>query len=57
MSNGWKVAVLKRRRQFLAEELDRARGSGLPGKAYKHDLREHDALDWAIPIVEKEVDP
>jgi hypothetical protein len=57
MSDGWKLATLARRRQFLAEELDRGRANGLPLKAMKWDQREYDALDWAIPILNKEVEP
>lgn len=52
-SNGWKLAVLKRRRQYLAECLSDIRSDGgMHHKATKHDQREHDALDWAIEILE-----
>lgn len=53
MSNGWKLAVLKRRRQYLAEWLADIRSDGqMHHRSTKHDQREHDALDWAIRTLE-----
>lgn len=49
VSDGWKLATLKRRRSFLAERLAKVRIDGKTHhRATKHDQREHDALDWAI---------
>lgn len=49
MSDGWKLATLKRRRAHLAERLSAVRSDGQTHhRATKHDQREFDALDWAI---------
>ena len=49
MSNGWKLATLKRRQEFLARELANIRADGQTHhRATKWNQREHDALEWAI---------
>jgi len=56
MSDGWKMATLKRRRAFLAERLAAVRSDGQThSRATKHDQREFDALDWAIATLEPQV--
>jgi hypothetical protein len=55
MSDGWKLATLKRRRAHLAERLSAMRTDGMMHhRATKHDQREHDALDWAIGQLDDE---
>lgn len=49
MSDGWKLAALKRRRSFLNDRLTTVRSDGqMHHRATKYDQREHDALAWAI---------
>lgn len=57
MSDGWKLAVLKRRREHLANRLHALRSSGASGVSTKHDQREHDALAWAIENLDPLVPP
>lgn len=53
MSDGWKLAALKRRRTFLSERLAEARADGgTHHRSTKYDQREYDALDWAIEELE-----
>lgn len=56
MSDGWKLATLKRRRAFLADRLAAIRSDGLTHhRATKHDQRELEALEWAISALEPSV--
>ncbi|QZE10502.1 hypothetical protein SEA_SCOOBYDOOBYDOO_185 [Mycobacterium phage ScoobyDoobyDoo] len=49
MSNGWKLAALKRRKTFLQDRLDQVRSDGqMHHRATKYDQREYEALEWAI---------
>ncbi len=57
MSHGWKLAVLKRRREHLSKRLAALKASGASGVSTKHDQREHDALDWAIEVLDPMVPP
>lgn len=53
MSNGWKLAALKRRRAFLGDRLAEIRSDGqMHHRATKYDQREFDALNWAIQNLE-----
>lgn len=53
MSDGWKLATLKRRRAHLAERLEHIRADGMMHhRATKHDQREFEALDWAINMLD-----
>lgn len=56
MSDGWKLAVLLRRREHLKGRIDGIRSDGtMHYRETKHDQREFEALDWAIPLLEAQV--
>jgi hypothetical protein len=50
MSDGWKLAVLKRRRDHLKDRIGRSSVK----MAVRNDQRECDALDWAISQLDVE---
>lgn len=52
MSDGWKLGVLKRRQAHLEQRLEAQEAAGASATAKKYDVREWEALDWAIAILD-----
>lgn len=57
MSDGWKLGVLKRRQAHLEKRLDEQQAAGASAASMKYDVREWEALNWAITNLEPLVPP
>jgi hypothetical protein len=57
MSDGWKLATLKRRHSHLERRLEERQARGDSASSMKYDVREWEALDWAIDTLEPLVPP
>ena len=51
-SVGWKLGVLKRRHAHLEKRLEEQQARGASASSMKYDIREWEALDWAIQNLE-----